>query len=293
MEQSLNNPDDTKTKRHKKSNELTQRVITGGIIGIIGVLVLCFSEIQWLFRTVIALLAIGAGYELTSIRDLKGNRVVLLLLSLLAIGSSTIHIPLYYPMILPVFVAVLCAFATLIVLTERQWQAEINLPLLTVLAIICILFFHAAIEIRYQEHGFLYLLITVICTSATDVFAYFIGRSFGTHKLMPKTSPSKTVEGAVGGTTAAVFAALLAGAVVQKIGATQVRAGELLMYALSISIIGQFGDLALSTVKRMAKVKDYGSLMPGHGGILDRFDSLLFALPLAYVLYNLDLKCFV
>lgn len=67
---------------------------------------------------------------------------------------------------------------------------------------------------------------------------------------------------------------------------------ELLISALAISVIGQFGDLSLSTVKRMAKIKDYGSLMPGHGGILDRFDSLLFALPLTFVLYNLSMRCF-
>ena len=71
------------------------------------------------------------------------------------------------------------------------------------------------------------------------------------------------------------------------------NAVELLIYALAISVIGQFGDLSLSTVKRMAKIKDFGSLMPGHGGIFDRFDSLLFALPLTFVLYNLGIRCFV
>ena len=92
---------------------------------------------------------------------------------------------------------------------------------------------------------------------------------------------------------AAVAAALLTGAVVQRIGAARMNAVELLIYALAISVIGQFGDLSLSTVKRMAKIKDFGSLMPGHGGIFDRFDSLLFALPLTFVLYNLGIRCFV
>ena len=91
---------------------------------------------------------------------------------------------------------------------------------------------------------------------------------------------------------AAIAAVLLVGVAAQRIGAAQVYIAESLIYALAISVIGQFGDLSLSTVKRMAKIKDYGSLMPGHGGILDRFDSLLFALPLDFILYNLGIRCF-
>lgn len=292
MEQQLNSPGDAKVEQSKKHSQLKQRIITGAIIGTIGLFVLYLSNIQWLFRAVITLLTIGAGVELSNIKDFEGRRLFLFLLSLLVIVASSTNIPFYYPMILPVLLVVLCAFMVLIVLTERQWQAEVNLPLQAVLAVVCILLFHAAIEIRYQDKGLLYLLTTVICTSVTDIFAYFVGRTFGRHKLAPRTSPSKTIDGAAGGTTAAVLAALLMGAFVQKVGAAQVNIGELLIYALAISVIGQFGDLSLSTVKRMAKIKDYGSLMPGHGGILDRFDSLLFALPLAFVLYNLGVKCF-
>lgn len=274
------------------SDHLKQRVITGAAIGTIGLFVLCLSSIQWLFRMVIALLSIGAGVELTKIRNFEGGKTFLLLLSLLAIAFSFIRIPFYYPTISPAFLVVLCSFVTLIIYMERQQTAEICLPLQGILSFICILFFHAAIEIRYQENGFLYLLVVVICTSATDVFAYFVGRTFGRHKLAPGTSPSKTIEGAAGGTAAAVAVAMLVGAFVQKIGVAQVNTAELLIYALAISVIGQFGDLSLSTVKRMAKIKDYGSLMPGHGGILDRFDSLLFALPLTFILYNFGIRCF-
>lgn len=283
---------DNPSKQPPASDQLKQRVITGAIIGMIGLFILCLSNVQWLFRMVITLLSIGAGFELTRVKNFEGEKTFLLLLSLLSAAFSFIHIPFYYPAILHIFLVVLVAFVTLIIFMECQRTTGICLPLQGILSVICVLFFHAAVEIRYQENGFLYLLIAVICTSATDVFAYFMGRAFGRHKLAPRTSPSKTIEGAVGGTVAAVAAVLLVGAFVQKIGAAQVNTAELLIYALAISVIGQFGDLSLSTVKRMAKIKDYGSLMPGHGGILDRFDSLLFALPLTFILYNLGIKCF-
>lgn len=275
------------------SDQLKQRVITGAVIGMIGLFVLCLSNVQWLFRMVIALLSIGAGVELINVNYFEGRWLLLLALSALATLISAGDIPFYYPMILFVLIVVLCTFGTIIVFMERQlWPTEATFPFQLILSIICILFFHAAVEIRDQENGFLYLLMAVICTSATDVFAYFVGRTFGRHKLAPRTSPSKTIEGAAGGTAAAVAAALLMGAVAQRIGVAQVNTAELLIYALAISVIGQFGDLSLSTIKRMAKIKDYGSLMPGHGGILDRFDSLLFALPLTFILHNFGIRCF-
>lgn len=276
------------------SEQLKQRVITSVVIGAIGFLVLCLSHVQWLFRVVVTLFSIGAEVELININQFKGRWLFLFALSALAVLISAGDIPFYYPMILLALVVVLCIFSTIIVFMERrQRQPKPIFPLQLTLSIICVLFFHAAIEIRYQEKGLLYLLMTVICTSATDIFAYFVGRTFGRHKLAPRTSPSKTIEGAAGGIVAAVTAALLTGVVVQRIGAAQVNAVELLIYALAISVISQFGDLSLSTVKRMTKIKDFGSLMPGHGGILDRFDSLLFALPLTFVLYNLGIRCFV
>lgn len=275
------------------SDQLKQRVITGTVIGMVGLFVLCLSHIQWLFRIVIMLLSIGAGVELTNVNYFEGRWLFLLVLSALATLVSAGDIPFYYPMILLVLIVVLCTFCTIIIFMERrQWPTEPNFPLQLILSITCILFFHTAVEVRDQENGFLYLLMAVICTSATDVFAYFVGRTFGRYKLAPRTSPSKTIEGAAGGTVAVVAVALLMGAVVQRIGVAQVNTAELLIYALAISVIGQFGDLSLSTVKRMAKIKDYGSLMPGHGGILNRFDSLLFALPLTFVLYNLGIRCF-
>lgn len=259
---------------HSGNSQLKQRVTTGIVIGLIGFLVLVFSNSQWLFRPTIGFLTIGAIYELSNIKGMKRKELFVGIFSLLAAVVSAIDIPFYPFMIFPIFIAAICASAALILFTEQRRKMSTNTLLQFVLSLICILFFHAGIEIRYQENGFLYLLVTVICTSATDMFAYFVGRLFGRHRLAPRTSPSKTIEGAVGGTVAAVLVVFLLGVIIQQMGFAEVNTGRLMIFAMAISISGQFGDLSLSTIKRMAKMKDYGSLMPGHGGILDRFDSL-------------------
>ena len=122
-------------------------------------------------------------------------------------------------------------------------------------------------------------------TWGTDIGAYAFGRMFGKRKLMPSVSPGKTVAGAVGGIGAAIASCWFYVAVILKpFGHLALSPVGILVFALAVSVAGQTGDLAESLFKRDAGVKDSSSLLPGHGGILDRFDSLLFALPVAYLI---------
>ncbi|MDO4581124.1 MAG: phosphatidate cytidylyltransferase [Bacillota bacterium] len=121
----------------------------------------------------------------------------------------------------------------------------------------------------------LWLLLIIWCT---DIAAYEIGRRFGKHKLAPAVSPNKTVEGALAGAAGGTLAGGVFGVLT---GAGWVAA---LLTALLISTLGQAGDLLESKVKRIARVKDSGSVFPGHGGILDRFDSILLSAPFMYLL---------
>lgn len=124
--------------------------------------------------------------------------------------------------------------------------------------------------------GYIYLLV-FICAWITDTFAYFTGRFFGKHKLIPEVSPKKTVEGAIGGVVFCVISAIIFAIVVENffIGTGKANYLVLGISAVFISVVSQTGDLIMSVIKRHYGIKDYGKLFPGHGGILDRFDSVL------------------
>lgn len=127
------------------------------------------------------------------------------------------------------------------------------------------------------------LAFPLAVTWINDTFAYFGGRAFGRHKLIPKVSPGKTVEGSISGAIGGVLVSALYGAPV--LGAQLGFGGSLLHWVaggLVIAALAQIGDLAESLFKREAGVKDSGTLLPGHGGVLDRFDALFFTLPAAY-----------
>lgn len=131
-----------------------------------------------------------------------------------------------------------------------------------------------------ENLGRAWLLFTLLSVFACDTGAFAVGRLLGRRPMAPRISPNKTWEGAAGGFAAAVGAALLAGTVFDLAVAPwqQAAAGAV------VGIAAQLGDLAESALKRAANVKDSGSIMPGHGGILDRMDSILFALPAVYYL---------
>lgn len=126
--------------------------------------------------------------------------------------------------------------------------------------------------------GGLWIVYLLICIWSCDTFAYFIGAPLGKHKLSPSVSPKKTVEGFVGGILGAVSAAFFAYYVFFK--SAQLK--HLLVISIFVSLIGQIGDLTESLFKRDAEIKDISHIIPGHGGILDRFDSLLFVSPVVY-----------
>jgi phosphatidate cytidylyltransferase len=110
------------------------------------------------------------------------------------------------------------------------------------------------------------------CTILNDTFAYFVGRAIGSHKMAPRISPKKSIEGAVGGLIGSVVAAM-----VVKIYSPWLPAKYAIILGLVVGIVGQWGDLFESAIKRDFRVKDSGKILPGHGGILDRFDAILFA----------------
>jgi phosphatidate cytidylyltransferase len=132
-------------------------------------------------------------------------------------------------------------------------------------------------ETGYKIGG-LWIVYILVCIWSCDTFAYFIGAPLGKHPLSPRVSPKKTIEGFGGGVLGAVAAAFFSYFVF--FGSAQLK--DLLIVSAIVALAGQVGDLAESLFKRDAQVKDTSSIIPGHGGILDRFDSLLFVSPIAY-----------
>ncbi|MEM9078790.1 MAG: phosphatidate cytidylyltransferase, partial [Bacteroidota bacterium] len=138
--------------------------------------------------------------------------------------------------------------------------------------------------IPYKENGFAKFLIMgiFILIWVNDTFAYLVGKSLGRTKLFPSVSPKKTVEGSLGGLIFACVAAyIMAGY------ETSLTLFQWILLTIILVIAGNLGDLLESKFKRMAKVKDSGAILPGHGGIWDRLDSLIFAAPFAYLTLNI------
>lgn len=125
-----------------------------------------------------------------------------------------------------------------------------------------------------ESNSYIYFL-PFVAAWITDTFAYFAGRFFGRHKLAPTISPKKTIEGSIGGIVFCVIFVLLYALIIQRVTDLTPRLWLFAVAGVFLSVVSQIGDLILSVVKRHYGVKDYGKLLPGHGGILDRFDSTL------------------
>ncbi|MBM7094208.1 MULTISPECIES: phosphatidate cytidylyltransferase [Alteribacter] len=140
--------------------------------------------------------------------------------------------------------------------------------------------FHYFLAARFLEDGLIFLFFVLILVWVTDSGAYFCGRFLGKHKLWPHISPKKTIEGSLGG----IAFAILFGFIYSFFFPVYDSMLITLLFILVVSVSGQLGDLVESALKRHYSVKDSGQVLPGHGGILDRFDSLIFVMPILYLL---------
>lgn len=134
------------------------------------------------------------------------------------------------------------------------------------------------ILLRSHPHGAKWILLIMFIVMSCDSAAYFVGCRFGKRKLYPEVSPKKSVEGSLGGLAGSLLGAVLA----KLLFFAEISVGDALLAALIIGTLGQIGDLFESLIKRSCGVKDSGTIFPGHGGVLDRLDSILFAAPAAY-----------
>lgn len=147
----------------------------------------------------------------------------------------------------------------------------------TILGIIYVSVFFSFITLVNTKVNGNYLVWLIFISSwASDTAAYYSGKFFGKHKLCPKVSPKKTIEGSIGGLCGSVLGCSILWAVLQRYN-VNIPLVHFVAIGIISGVFSQFGDLAASSIKRHSEVKDYGNLIPGHGGVLDRFDSILFS----------------
>ena len=144
--------------------------------------------------------------------------------------------------------------------------------------------FSLMVLLRCINNGEYLFVLPFLGAWVSDTFAYFTGRLFGKHKLIPDVSPKKTVEGAIGGIVFAMAGFALFGFVISLFADVKPNYLALVLLGLPVSLVSIVGDLFMSLVKRRYNVKDYGKLFPGHGGVLDRFDSVLATATVLYLL---------
>ena len=188
-----------------------------------------------------------------------------------------------------VALALICSlFAYAVFRYERKGAVETGTILFCLMAGVLIpVFYSSLIQLRMQEHGAFKVMLPVVVAFLTDTGAYFVGMFLGKHRGITLVSPKKSAEGFVGGLLSGVVFMLCYGAILQQCFQLQVSMPIMALYGFLGSLVTILGDLSFSLIKRQVGIKDYGHLLPGHGGMLDRFDSLIFAAPAMWVLVNL------
>lgn len=262
---------------------MVTRIITGVVLAAVVFATLSASQAAY-FAAAVTLAALLAIYELHRITEKLGASLFPLIagfftLVLLYLGTAS-RFELSGVVLLGCMVVTLARA----VIGKREHRQELLAAFFTIGAVIYVgLLAAAAIAVRatsgpYQNTGARLVGLMIVVIVASDTGAYFTGITIGRHKLAPRISPAKTVEGSIGGLALALVCAWL----YKRWFLPQTPLSEMLLLAATLVVAGTIGDLAESLLKRAAAVKDSSSLVPGHGGVLDRLDSMLLASAVMY-----------
>ncbi len=260
---------------------MLKRTITGFFIVAAIYIMIYFSYTPYVTLFAAAILSGFSVYEICRATETIENEGFFTFSMLISIGLVFCNIPFYKELVRVVFVLAVIVFALMMI---RIKHIKLSFPVQAViLELIIIIMFKAMPQLIQLENGIYYLTFAVTLCFVTDVAAYLVGRSCGRHKLIPKISPNKTVEGAVAGVVFAVLFMNFAGFLLEYFSGLSIDHILLTVYSLCTSLVAQFGDLSMSAVKRSCGIKDFGNILPGHGGILDRFDSHLFSISFTFL----------
>jgi len=258
---------------------------------------------------VISVICTIAAYELLRATKINKNRSVLVYTMTTAVlvpmavylGSIPAMAPsgpysfmLMVTLLISIFFIFICLLVIEAVLTikntkaiEKGTQLKFRqIPIALAAGFLIPYMLSTLINLKSLPYGHLLVLLPVVATALTDSGAYFTGVNIGKRKPFPAISPNKTTEGYIGGTIAGIIAMLLYGLLLNFTTPLTVVFPVLILYGVLGAIMTELGDLAFSLIKRKCGIKDYGKLIPGHGGALDRFDSMIFCAPTMYLLVS-------
>ncbi len=262
-----------------------KRLLTGIIALPILIYMIGFGP-RWVFYTILFIATITSLTEFYKITTVNLPKLVKFSTYLL---TFLLFFVIYQGQFLHTqFVIALFAFVPMTIFMFRhpslngQPASDIGMTVIGPIYIVIPLSMILHIDRYYPENGYIWIFFLLVVIFASDTGAFYFGKLFGKHKLYKAISPGKTWEGAIGGVICSIIAALW---FLHLVPQCRVSLGMLIL-VLTLSVAGQIGDLVESMLKRNNGIKDSGSILPGHGGILDRIDGLLFAIPILFGYLN-------
>ena len=275
---------------------MKQRIITAIVLLLVAIPICIFSDTV-LFPIVWALLSAIGVWELLGCMGTRNNLAIAIPLYILALASPLMvwreynnmfivnFKPDYSAILLPLLFA-LYLLAVWVFSYQKDQNVDMNKVIASAIVSLYIIgACSSVVMVREATGGEFYWYFIFIGAWITDIFAYFCGMLFGKHKLIPAVSPKKTVEGSIGGTLFCVVAFVGYAIILNTYTVYDISLVTAAFAGLLSALVSQIGDLAMSVIKRTYGIKDYGKIFPGHGGVLDRFDSILaVAVVLAFFL---------
>jgi len=274
---------------------MKQRLVTGLLWGSLAILTMVFI-FSPLMGILIALFSMGAVHEIEKVAGVKNTPVMAVSLIFAGALPLIVEYKLLERFRVPLMPVIAVYVMLLLTLMLAKYETtKFEHIAIVVFSSICVPYALSTFMLLRdiykkfpgefeQSQGFYLFFLALACAWITDIFAYFVGRKLGKHKMSPKISPKKSIEGAVGG----IIVTMLFNLAALFIFTRYFFASPIMPYwmvvpiSAALSVIGMLGDLSASVIKRNYGQKDFGTLMKGHGGIMDRFDSCLFVFPALY-----------
>lgn len=254
--------------------------IIRSLSAIIGVLILGYviNIGKIIFLLLLGLLNTVANWELYN--AFKKIGIEIKIVYTIALNLFLLFFVYFLPNIQLIFfpfsIIIMMSFLTTLINNDKDNLTDIVFTLFSFIYT-SVMFLHFLL-LRNLENGIYYVWWVFATTWACDTFAYIVGMLYGKHKLIPRVSPQKSIEGSFGGLAGSIIASLI----FANYFLPSVKLYDSIFLGILIGIFSQIGDLSCSLIKRFCKIKDFSRIIPGHGGVLDRFDSTLFSFPVAY-----------